>query len=374
MILNRRHLLVSSAALLGTAAMPRMAFAGSGSGSKRLVFVLQRGAADGLGIIAPIGDPDYVRLRGAMAEDYAASPQIGGLFALHPALEKSAAMFGAGEMLVVHAVASGYRDRSHFDGQNILESGGAKPYERKDGWLNRLVGLLPEADASGLAISQTIPLALQGPHKAGSYAPSRLPDAAQDYMQRISQLYMGDERLHTLWEDSIATRMMAEGMDGRGNVGQAADVGALAARMLSSESGARIAMIETTGWDTHNAQRQRLTRQLRDLDAMIHALKAGLGILWADTLVIVATEFGRTAAVNGTNGTDHGTASATLIYGGAVEGGVVLGDWPGLSQGNLYQSRDLKPTSPLENVIAASCASHFGLDPELVQATLYPRT
>ena len=373
MILNRRHLLVSSAALLGTAAMPRIAFAGSGSGSKRLVFVLQRGAADGLGILAPIGDPDYVRLRGAMAEDYGASPQIGGLFALHPALEKSAAMFGAGEMLAVHAVASGYRDRSHFDGQNILESGGARPYERKDGWLNRLVGLLPEADASGLAISQTIPLALQGPHKAGSYAPSRLPDAAQDYMQRISQLYMGDERLHSLWEDSIATRMMAESMDGSGNLGQAANVGALAARMLSSEAGARIAMIETTGWDTHNAQRQRLTRQLRDLDAMIDALKAGLGNLWADTLVIVATEFGRTAAVNGTNGTDHGTASVALLYGGAVEGGVVLGDWPGLSQSNLYQGRDLKPTAALENVIAASCANHFGLDPDLVQRTLYPR-
>ncbi len=372
MIINRRNLLGGSAAAIGATMLPRVAFAAGGSGTKRLVFVLQRGAADGLGIIAPVGDPAYAGLRGALAEDYADAPLIGGLFALHPALQRSAEMFAGGEMMAIHAVASAYRDRSHFDGQNVLESGGTRPYERKDGWLNRLVGMLPDASASGLAISQTIPLALQGPHKAGSYAPSRLPDAADDYMRRIGQLYMGDERLHMLWEESIATRAIAESMDGGGDMRQAADVGALAARMLSSKDGARIAMIETSGWDTHNGQRRRLARELGKLDTLIEALKMGMGELWDDTLVIVATEFGRTASVNGTNGTDHGTASATLLYGGSLGGGDVLGDWPGLKQSDLYEARDLRPTNALEDVIASTTASHFALDHELTRRTLFP--
>ena len=372
MILNRRTLLGASAGALGAAALPKVAFAANGSGKKRLVFVLQRGAADGLGIVAPVGDPDYARLRGALAEDYADAPRVGGLFALHPSLEKSAEMFTNGEMMAVHAVASHYRDRSHFDGQNVLESGGTRPYQRKDGWLNRLVGLIPDTDASGIAISQTIPLALQGPNKPSSYAPSRLPDAASDYMQRISNLYMNDSRLHMLWEESIATRELAESMDGGGNMRQAADVGALAARMLSAEEGARIAMIETSGWDTHFGQRQRLGRELSHLDTLIVSLKDGLGPLWTDTMVIVATEFGRTAAINGTKGTDHGTASAALLYGGALSGGKILGDWPGLRQSDLYQNRDLKPTTALEDVISSSVASHFALDPDQANRTLYP--
>lgn len=373
MIINRRTLIGASAAVASAALMPRIAFGAPHAGTKRLVFILQRGAADGLGIIAPIGDPAYAGLRGALAEDYDGAPQIGGLFALHPSLSNSATMFAKGEMMAVHAVASTYRDRSHFDGQNILESGGSRPYQRKDGWLNRLVGLLPGEAESGLALSQTIPLALQGPNKAGSFAPSRLPDAKDDFVRRIGQMYMADERLHALWEDGIATRALAETMDdGSGNIRQAADIGALAARMLSSEQGARIAMIETSGWDTHFGQRQRLARELGGLDAMIAALKQGMGQHWADTLVIVATEFGRTAAVNGTNGTDHGTASATLLYGGSVNGGSVLGDWPGLRQTDLYEGRDLRPTSGLENIIASTCASHFGLDADLTRRTLYP--
>lgn len=372
MILNRRTLLGMSAATLGAVALPKVSFAASGSGKKRLVFVLQRGAADGLGIVAPVGDPDYARLRGALAEDYAEAPRISGLFALHPSLAKSAEMFAKGEMMAVHAVASHYRDRSHFDGQNVLESGGTRPYQLKDGWLNRLVGLIPETDASGIAISQTIPLALQGPNKSSSYAPSRLPDATDDYMKRIGTLYMNDPRLHMLWEESIATRELAEGMEGSGNMRQAADVGALASRMLSAEEGARIAMIETSGWDTHFGQRQRLGRELSRLDSLIESLKDGLGPHWNDTMVIVATEFGRTAAINGTNGTDHGTASATLLYGGSLSGGTVLGDWPGLRQHDLYQNRDLKPTASLENVITSSVSSHFSLDPDQTRRTLYP--
>jgi uncharacterized protein (DUF1501 family) len=160
-----------------------------------------------------------------------------------------------------------------------------------------------------------------------------------------------------------------------GGAGQnGAATGALAAKLLAGDNGARIAMIETGGWDTHSGQRGRLNAQLRGLDQLVAALKAGLGPDWANTLVIVATEFGRTVAPNGTGGTDHGTASAAMLLGGAVAGGKVVADWPGLGQGALYDGRDLKPTTDLDTLIAAALAQHFGLEPARTMATLFPES
>jgi uncharacterized protein (DUF1501 family) len=143
--------------------------------------------------------------------------------------------------------------------------------------------------------------------------------------------------------------------------------------MLAAD-GSRIAMIETNGWDTHSAQRGRLTTQLRDLDQLLAALKTGLGADWANTLVVVATEFGRTARPNGTGGTDHGQASAAMLLGGAVAGGKVVADWPGLANAALYEGRDLKPTTDLDALIAGALAQHFGLAPSRVMTTLFPES
>jgi uncharacterized protein (DUF1501 family) len=138
--------------------------------------------------------------------------------------------------------------------------------------------------------------------------------------------------------------------------------------------GARIAMIETKGWDTHSGQRGRLNAQLRSLDQTLAAMQTGLGAEWANTLVIVATEFGRTARPNGTGGTDHGQASAAMLLGGAVRGGTVLADWPGLSDGALYEGRDLKPTTDLDALIAGAVSQHYALEPARVMATLFPES
>jgi uncharacterized protein (DUF1501 family) len=371
MMLTRRFFLASggaSAALAGVA-FPQMAFA-SANTQRRFVFIIQRGAADGLAIVAPTGDPAFAGVRGAFADDLSGGARLGSFFTLHPALGETARLYAGKQALFVHAVASPYRDRSHFDGQNVLETGGSAAYRLKDGWMNRMLGLLPQDEARALALSSTVPAALRGPHEVSSYAPSALPSASDDLLARVSKLYEPDQQLHALWAAAMETRMTAGDLAG-GSGQNGAATGALAAKLLAGE-GARIAMIETGGWDTHSGQRGRLAAQLRGLDQLVAALKSGLGPDWANTLVVVATEFGRTAAPNGTGGTDHGTASAAILLGGAVAGGKVIADWPGLSQGSLYEGRDLKPTTDLDALIAAALAQHYGLDPARVTTTLFP--
>lgn len=365
--IGRRGLIASGLAGAAVAALPGLAFAAA-PGEKRFVFVIQRGAADGLNIVMPTGDPGFTAARGQLAVP--GGSKLDSMFTLHPAMVETARLFDAKQAVFAHAVASRYRDRSHFDGQNVLETGGTQPYQLKDGWLNRFLALLPRSQAEAIAISSTIPAALRGKVEVASYAPSALPDAPDDLLARVSGMYAGDVQLHALWQQAMATRSMTgdlAGADGR----NAAATGALAARLLTGPT-TRIAMIETGGWDTHAQQAGRLTAQLRGLDALLMALKTGLGAHWDDTLVIVATEFGRTVAVNGTGGTDHGTGSAAMLLGGRVAGGRVVADWPGLSPANLFEGRDLKPTLSLDTFIAAALAQHYAIDPARIQAALFP--
>ena len=367
-MLSRRTFLAAGA--ITAIGVPKMAF-GRAATDRRFVFIIQRGAADGLHIVAPTGDPAYAGLRGDFAQDFANGTKLGSFFTLHPALAETAKMYAAREALFVHSVASPYRDRSHFDGQNVLETGGSAAYRLRDGWMNRLLSLLPASEANALALSTTVPMALRGPHEVSSYAQSQLPGPTDDLMTRVSALYASDEQLRGLWNAAMDTRMKAGDTMQSGGGQNGAAIGSLAAKMLSGD-GARIAMIETNGWDTHSAQRGRLTAQLRSLDQLLGSLKAGLGADWANTMIIVATEFGRTARPNGTGGTDHGQASVAWLLGGAVRGGTVLADWPGLSNGALYEGRDLKPTTDLDALIGGALAQHYGLEPGRVMTTLFP--
>jgi uncharacterized protein (DUF1501 family) len=373
-MLDRRSFIAagSAASALATIGFPKMAFARANT-QRRLVFIIQRGAADGLHIVAPTGDPTYSGLRGDFAEDLASGVKLGTFFTLHPALSETARMYADRQALFVHAVASPYRDRSHFDGQNVLETGGSAAYRLKDGWMNRLLGLLPPDDARALALSSTVPMALRGAHEVSSYAISQLPSASDDLLARVTALYENDQQLHALWSAALETRMNAGDPMRAGGSQKGAATGSLAAKMLTGD-GARIAMIETNGWDTHSAQRGRLTAQLRDLDQLLAALKNGLGAEWANTLVIVATEFGRTARPNGTGGTDHGQASAAMLVGGAVAGGKVIADWPGLSNIALYEGRDLKPTTDLDALIAGALAQHYRVELMRLMTTLFPES
>jgi uncharacterized protein (DUF1501 family) len=368
--LNRRTLLTGSL-MLGTAALtaPRMAFA-RGSGSKKLLLVVLRGAADGLAMLAPVGDPDFARMRPQAQADYADARKADGFFAIHPAFEQVGAAFAAGDALFVHAAATRYRERSHFDGQNMLETGGPSPYAARDGWLNRLVGAI-DGPPRALAIAPAMPLALRGDAPASSYAPSALPQASEDFLARVSMLYGEDPQLGQLWSRALETQEMAGDSTLR-NLRDAAAAGELAASLMRGEGGARIAMIELDGWDSHANQRFQFTRQARNLDALLGAYRTAMGEAWADTLVLAVTEFGRTARYNGTNGTDHGTASAAIVMGGALKGGRVIADWPGMGDSALYEGRDLKPTVALESVLAGAAAEHFGLDGKGLLPRLFP--
>ncbi|WP_408602387.1 DUF1501 domain-containing protein [Paraburkholderia guartelaensis] len=367
-MVSRRHFLRVAAAGAGAMLVaPQIVFANVET-ERRFVFVIQRGAADGLNIVVPYAEPAYATLRGPLAIDIDKATKLDGTFALHPSLVQMAQMYGEKQALFVHAIASPYRDRSHFDGQNVLETGGRAPYQVKDGWLNRLVAMLPASRENAIALAPTVPLALRGTVQVSSYAPSALPSASDDLLTRVSALYDGDPQLRALWTSAMNARGLAGDVSARQDP---ASVGKLAAGFLSRPDGPRIAMIETGGWDTHSAQNARLANQLKALDTMLASLRDGLGPAWDKTTVLVATEFGRTAAANGTGGTDHGQASVAMLVGGAVAGGRVQADWPGLRSADLYESRDLKPTASLDALIAGAAAESFGLDPQRTASTLF---
>lgn len=375
MIMTRRTLL-GRAALTGVFALtPRLVFAAAAT-DQRFIFIILRGAMDGMSVVMPVGDPNYAALRGALAmpPGEAAPFKLDATFALHPAMPRAAAMYAAKEALFIHAVASPYRERSHFDAQNVLETGGTAAYALRDGWLNRLVGALPTGREPAIAIAATVPMALRGTAPVTSYAPSGLPGATDDLLHRINGLYEHDPLLHPLWAEAMDARTLAQSGTPGGEAVKSnpAALGKLAAQFLSKPAGPRIAVIELLGWDTHAQQAGRLTAQLRQLDAVLGALQDGMGADWSKTTVLAATEFGRTAAVNGTGGTDHGTGGAAILTGGAVAGGRVVADWPGLSGSALYEGRDLRPTTDLRGVMLGVSAAVFGVDPMRLAPTLFP--
>jgi uncharacterized protein (DUF1501 family) len=373
MLLNRRTLFAAGMGSIALSAYaPQIAWAAPGAG-KRFVFIMQRGAADGLSVIAPIGDPDFLRARGDPAQDAFNGAKLDTFFALHPAMGETAKLYAQNQAAFVHAAASGYRERSHFDAQNVMESGAIKPFGRDDGWMNRLLKLLASGQSKAIAVAPSVPLILRGPAPVSSYAKSRMPGAGDDLMQRVAMLYAEDAQLSALWNGALQTDATANMSTGAAELRGGGAIGAMAAGLMKGSGGAHVLMLETNGWDTHSAQQGRLSAQLKQTDALIAGLRDGLGADWSNTLVIMATEFGRTVAFNGTAGTDHGTASAIMLYGGLLQnGGKVISDWPGLGAGKLYQNRDLRPTTRFEDVIVAALSHHYAMEPGKLKRGLFP--
>ncbi len=386
MSLSRRTLIksvgaVSAASLLSA----RVTFAKVPT-DRRLVVVILRGGLDGLAAVAPYGDSAYGSARGriALGSPGAADGvlKLDGLFGLHPALTGLHGLYGAGELSVVHALATPYRDRSHFDGQDVLESGGAAVRAKSDGWLNRaLAGFEGRTDGKAIAVSEAMPLILTGDRPAGSWYPSRLPEADEDYMSRVTRLYADHPLLDAALRQGIETRGMAAGaMDGErdgGGGGPFAQLTEPAGTFLIAEDGPRIAVLEAGGWDTHANQGREtgpLANRLGALDRGLMALKETMAPVWDKTAVLVVTEFGRTVAVNGTFGTDHGTGGAAFVLGGGVSGGKVTADWPGLRPQDLREGRDLAPTTDMRSLFKAALIGHLGLDAAFVEAKVFPQS
>ena len=345
---------------------------------RRLVVVLLRGALDGLAAVVPYGDPDLVRLRPGLVGAAPGQPggvlDLGGFYGLHPALAGLHAMYAAGEMLPVHAVAGPYRSRSHFDAQDFLESGADT--RLSSGWLNRAVDALPGHRANeALAVGVQVPLLLRGPAEVGSYAPPALQGPSPDLYARIAELSNGDALIGPVVAEGLRDRGFSsatlQGVVQTGDRNAFAALAGAAGRLMAAADGPRVAALEAGGWDTHAAQPQRLDPPLRQLDAGLVALKAGLGGAWAQTAVLVMTEFGRTARANGTGGTDHGTAGAAFVLGGAVAGGRVAGTWPGLGTGKLFEDRDLDPTTDLRAVAIGLLGGHLGV-PAAAMGGVFP--
>ena len=349
---------------------------------RRFAVVILRGALDGMAAVVPYGDPALAGLRGELLPPAPGEPggtlDLGGFYGLSPELAGLYAMYQAGELLPVHAVAGGWRSRSHFDAQDYLESGA--DHRMTSGWLNRAVAALPARPAAAagnaLAVGVAVPLLLRGPALVSNWAPSSFAAPQPDLYATIAALNRADP---------VIGPAIAEGLRQRGFSSELLPAGggpptdklafptlaAAAGRMLQAADGPRIAALEIGGWDTHADQRGRLSQPLRQLDAGLVALKQGLGDAWRQTAVLVLTEFGRTARVNGTKGTDHGTGTVAFILGGNVAGGRVLADWPGLGDSRLLDGRDLQPTADLRSLAKGLLTTHLGL-PAPALASVFP--
>jgi uncharacterized protein (DUF1501 family) len=395
LFLTRRILIqragAATAGVLCGAGFLRGPASAAGARDPRLVVIILRGALDGLSAIPPVGDPDYASLHGELAfagsGERAALP-LDGFFFAHPALVSFKRMYDAKRAVVVHATATGYRDRSHFDGQDVLESGYPGPGRTDSGWLNRVLGALPPSQRRlrGLGVGTTAPLVIRGPASALGWAPpGGLAPASDDLAQRVLDLYTHrDPLLGERLSEGLAAQKVAAGTPTPAGMKPPAGGGPVdpmrlaaegAARLLALPDGPRIAALAFDGFDTHQNEglgQGLLAQRLLGLDAAFDAFEKNLGEAWRETTVVAMTEFGRTARVNGTEGTDHGTATVALMAGGAVAGGRVIADWPGLKPERLYQGRDLNPTTDLRGVLKGVLGDQFGLTAKTLAEVIFP--
>ena len=385
-MLTRRQFLANAA--FGAASLviwPKLTFAATGSDA-RFLFVLLRGGLDGLESVPPYGDPGYQAIRGALAlSPSAAQPahKLDDVFALHPSFDYAAQLYAQGQFMPVVASAPPYWGRSHFQAQNCVENGTAKPDGAQTGWLNRCVACMPGVD--GLACAAVMPLTMRGTAKVETWSPPLATAMNPILLQRLQPLYAADARLAAPFARAIAQQndsamseaspgMLAQQSSKPGNkkAGGLPLMMAAAAGFMGKADGPRIAFVEDDGWDTHANEAAIVTRKLAELDAGLKAFHLSVGQAWNSTVVIVATEFGRTAHINGTGGTDHGTGGSMFLAGGALRGGHVAGDWPGIGAGELYQDRDVHATTDFRSVFKGILATHLGVPEPLLESRVFP--
>jgi len=395
---SRRALMLGSGALFAWTYAPKLARA-EGRDPRLLVIVL-RGALDGLALAAPVGDPDWVRLRGDRAlvlNGTTPALPLDSMFALNPAMPNLYRLYQAGEAIIVHAAATPYRERSHFDGQDVLESGYEKPGRSDSGWLNRALSLLAPDErvnpqgGKTFAVGPVTPLVVRGSAPVMSWVPQYILPASDDTQARLLDLYRhtdaklanalaGRKDLLTVARsgglDTMQPREQLPTAIGMARVREYfADVASAAAKYLARPDGPRVGALSLSGWDTHvneGAAAGQLAQYLGALDGAVGAIERSMVSSWRETVVALITEFGRTARINGTDGTDHGTGTTAMLVGGALRGGRVIADWPGLKPANLFEDRDLAPTTDLRAVMKGVLKDHLRLDDAALAASVFP--
>lgn len=401
-VLSSRRSFLSLAAGLGISVsfLGRQAFAAAEGdlARRKMVVVICRGGMDGLSLAPPVGDAAYAGLRGTIALRADQTLKLDGTFGLHTALSSVHRMAMDGQARIAPAIASPDRARSHFEAQDVLETGAAQVYGAQTGWLNRtLEALAPARKIEALSVGTTAPLILRGKVQAASWSPGKGIDESARLPTLLQDLYRNDPLLGPAFARGLETETMAQaamtamapsaaqtemaavappqaGQNRQGQQGRDATrkLGATLAGFIKQADGPQIAAISLDGFDTHAGQPGQIATRLSYLDAVLDGLNTGLGASWKDTVVLVVTEFGRTARVNGTNGTDHGTGSTALVLGGALKPGGIIGDWPGLSPAALYENRDLTPSLDMRGLFKGVLADHMGVDRSLLESKVFP--
>ena len=393
--MDRRNFLLRGAALgCSAAASPFVTPVAMAAApwDARLVVIILRGAMDGLDVIQPYGDRALAGLRpNLLAGNQDEAIDLDGFYALHPYFSSLKPLWDAGQFGAVHAVSTPYRDkRSHFDGQDILEAGlpDLNTGGLRDGWLNRMLQVVPGLESEvAFAIGREQMLVLSGEAPASRWSPDARLQISPNARALLNVVHHDDPLFRDASEDAIAIAeqialegdvaeetemMMAENpmmAQVRGN-GEHLKIAEFAASRLRGDT--RIASFSINGWDTHARQNNTLRRGAQSLSDTILTLRAGLGPVWDKTAVLCLTEFGRTARENGSVGTDHGTGGAMLYAGGALRGGQVLGEWPGLGEGDLYDGRDLLPTRDVRAYAAWVMRDLMGLAPDVLEQAIFP--
>lgn len=339
----------------------------------RLVVIILRGGMDGLDAVQPYGDPALRRLRGTLSGGPESDAlDLDGYFAMHSALAPLMPMWEAQQLAFVHAVSTPYRDkRSHFDGQDLLEAGTSKLEGARDGWLNRMLQTVPGVHArTAYAIGRDDMQVLKGAAEVANWAPGsqlRLSPQGVRLMELVAK--SDPAMLAALTEAQVLSAASPDPL--RKGVPGHVRIAEFAAQQLSNE--ARIAAFSLNGWDTHQNQLNSLKPALSRLAETLVTLKSKMrGNTWKKTAVIAMTEFGRTARQNGTQGTDHGTGGLMVLAGGAIRGGRVYGDWPGLGEGALYENRDLMPTGDVRGHTGWIMRGLMGLDRSTIENSIFP--
>ena len=390
LVMTRRGLLHGAGTLTAWSMIPRVASA-AGSRDPRFLLIILRGALDGLNTLVPTGDPDWARLRDdahLRVNGVSKGLPLDGFFTLNPSLPTLYELYRAKQAALVHAVATPYRGRSHFAGQHVLESGLPDYKRNTTGWMNRLIASLPTVGAervagSGLSVGPVVPLIMRGAAPVTAWSAEGAAPQDDDTVDRLLALYDRTEPvLHRAFAQAVEAQRMTvtSGQDRNGSRGLAARFARMArgaGRLMAVPEGPRVATMSFDGWDTHASQGPldgQLARRLAALDAAIAALQESLAPVWQNTVVTVVTEFGRTVHENGNDGTDHGTGTTALLFGGAVQGGRIITDWPGLSPESLWENRDLRPTTDLRAVLKAVAEQHLGVSETTLATDIFPET
>ena len=382
LLMSRRAALGFTAGLFSWAYMPRFA-EGAGSDDPRLLIVVLRGGMDGINTVVPFGDPHYISMRGGIAIPAASTIRLNSFFGLHPALQEFGRMYLRREAAVVHATCVPLHNRSHFDAQDNLETGlPGVIVANSTGWLNRLLTALPAGapiKAQGAIQIDDAPLILRGPAPVLGWSPTPFSSVMDPTLYMVETLYRDNDReMYRMLQRGLKAHRLASRLgEDDGDISELRKGFRGAGRLIAADNGPRIAVLSVGGWDTHVNQGGAEgvhANVLAELDAGIADFKTCVGSAWSKTVMVLATEFGRTVRVNGVRGTDHGVGTVALLAGGAVNGRRVFGDWPGLAPNRLYEGSDLRPTTDLRSVFKGVLRDHIGVPGSLLNGTIFPES